>query len=177
MYQEPKINETSTLVSQPSHTGVWIALGVGGALLLIGIIVGTTLLALHFAPSQQAATTKGGSNSVTQHQQSSYDEDELRADARSVISALAAYHAEYGSWPTDADDARQKLSAYSTISIDENVLNRLTDDLTDQHHPTRLTVRACKDSGGIATGVTVSIWSNRLNKVSHLSAGDNCPAA
>lgn len=92
-------------------------------------------------------------NNVTQKAR----DDQRLTNARNVVNALSSYHAENGTWPTGAADARTILNGYDTVKVGTGVTALITTatPAVSGNDANRLQLRVCS-SGGSVVGISIT---------------------
>lgn len=159
-----------------SRTGLWIGIGIGSLIAIIGIVTAIILVIITKPAAESRTDTDtpaAQTNSSTSDSQQSTDQarvDTRLSYARNVVNALAAFQAEYGYFPENVAKAQDALAPYDTVEVESDILEMLSDSEPSAHNQDVLQYIPCKASGAdTITGVKINVWGK--NKLITMTTG------
>ena len=102
-------------------------------------------------------------------------DDQRVSDARNILSAISAYHADKGEW-LSATNAKTELEKFSTVKVPNEALNRIVGaapaSATDKD---KYGLEACMTGSPAAqTGIKITTWSEANNKANDAIVAGTC---
>lgn len=102
-------------------------------------------------------------------------DDQRVSDARNILSAISAYHADKGEW-LSATNAKTELEKFSTVKVPNEALNRIVGaapaSATDKD---KYGLEACMTGSPSAqTGIKITTWSEANNKANDAIVAGTC---